>query len=154
MTDLQSACLLDTSILMRLTDTEDVAHPTAANAIQALTERGVTLVLAPQVLIEFRAAATRPVEANGLGLHPDDVTRRATRFETLFTLLEDTADIYPAWKRIVQEAGVAGKQVHDARLAAVCHAHAVPSVLTFNTGHFTRFMGIGPGVTVLDPRTL
>lgn len=44
-----------------------------------------------------------------------------------------------------------GKQVHDARLAAVCHAHGVASLMTFNVAHFTRFSTAPPGLVVIDP---
>ena len=47
--------------------------------------------------------------------------------------------------------GVTGKQVHDARLVAVCHVHGVPRLLTFNVGHFLRLSAIPPGVVVIDP---
>jgi hypothetical protein len=50
--------------------------------------------------------------------------------------------------------GVVGKQVHDARLVAVCHAHGVSHLLTFNVGHFTRLAAFGPGLVVLDPATV
>jgi hypothetical protein len=63
----------------------------------------------------------------------------------------DTHDIYPAWKALVTALGVVGKQVHDARLVAVCHVHRVTHLLTFNTAHFTTMATFGPGVIVVDP---
>ena len=83
-----------------------------------------------------------------------DAEAKAAVFETTFPLLVETPAIYPAWKAIVQALGVTGKQVHDARLVAVCHVHGVSHVLTFNVGHFTRFATFGPGVTVVDPATV
>lgn len=47
-----------------------------------------------------------------------------------------------------------GKQVHDARLVAVCHVHGVSHVLTFNLGHFARLGAAPPGVAVLDPASV
>jgi hypothetical protein len=72
----------------------------------------------------------------------------------MFPLLAETPDIYPAWKALVGALGVIGKQVHDARLVAVCHVHAVTHLLTFNVGHFTRLAGFGPGVAVVDPASV
>ena len=46
---------------------------------------------------------------------------------------------------------VVGKQVHDARLVAVCHVHRVTHLLTFNVSHFSRPASFGPGVVVVDP---
>lgn len=65
-----------------------------------------------------------------------------------------TPAIYPAWKAIVGALGVVGKQVHDARLVAVCHAHGVTHLLTFNVAHFARLATAPPGVTVIDPATV
>jgi hypothetical protein len=49
---------------------------------------------------------------------------------------------------------VIGKQVHDARLLAVCHVHGVTHLLTFNVAHFNRMAGFGPGVEVVSPATV
>jgi len=68
--------------------------------------------------------------------------------------LVETSDIYPAWKSIVDGLGVIGKQVHDARLVAVCHVHAVTHLLTFNVSHFVRIAACRPGVVVVDPATV
>ena len=65
---------------------------------------------------------------------------------------EETTAIFPAWKSIVSTLGVVGKQVHDARLVAVCHARGVTHLLTFNGAHFARLAGVGPGLmVVVDP---
>lgn len=74
-------------------------------------------------------------------------------FERSFHLLEETPAIFPAWKQIVSQAGVIGKQVHDARLVAVCQAHGVDQLLTFNVNHFSRLVAVVPRLTVLDPRS-
>ncbi len=50
--------------------------------------------------------------------------------------------------------GVIGKQVHDARLVAVCHIHTVTHVLTFNFSHFARMATFGPGIVVVDPASV
>ncbi|MFW6169215.1 MAG: hypothetical protein ACODAD_01915 [Planctomycetota bacterium] len=55
------------------------------------------------------------------------------------------------WKALVGALAVTGKQVHDARLVAVCHVHAVMHLLSFNVVHFNRMAGFGPGVVVLNP---
>ena len=113
--------------------------------------RGEVLNVTPQLLIEFRNVATRPVTANGLGLSAVDTEAQAATFEARFPLLAETPDIYPAWKALVNALGVVGKQVHDARLVAVCHVHAVTHLLTFNIPHFVRLAKFGPGVMVVDP---
>ena len=43
---------------------------------------------------------------------------------------------------------------HFGRLVAVCHANGVSHLLTFNTTHFARLAGFGPGVVVVHPTTV
>lgn len=148
------AYLIDTSILARLANASDAKHAIAADAVLQLHRQGESLHLTSQVLIEFRNVATRPTAVNGLGLSTADTESQAATFETRFPLLEESPDIYPAWKSLVEAVGVIGKQVHDARLAAVCHVHGVTHLLTFNVGHFARFSGFGPGLVVVDPASV
>lgn len=148
------AHLVDTSILARLANTADALHAVAAHAVLELHQRGEVLHITAQNLIEFRNLATRPRAVNGLGLLPKDAEAKATIFEGKFPLLAETPDIYPAWKALVSALGVIGKQVHDARLVAVCHVHAVKHVLTFNVSHFAGMAKFGPGIVVVDPATV
>jgi len=147
------AHLVDTSILARLANTADPFHAVAAQAVLELHRRGEVLNVTPQNLLEFRNMATRPTAVNGLGLSAVDADVKAAIFEATFPLLVETPDIYPAWKALVVALGVIGKQVHDARLVAVCHVHAVTHLLTFNITHFVRMAAFGPGVVVVDPAT-
>jgi predicted nucleic acid-binding protein len=140
------AHLVDTSVLARLANTADPFHLVAARAVLELHRRGELLHVAPQNLVEFRNLATRPNSANGLGLSAVAVDAKAAVFEATFPLLAETPDIYTTWKALVSRLGIIGKQVHDARLVAVCHVHAVTHLLTFNTNHFSRMAGFGPGV--------
>jgi predicted nucleic acid-binding protein len=143
--------LIDTSVLARLANTADAFHPVATRAVVELHRRGDVLHVTPQNLVEFRNMATRPVAVNGLGLAIPDAEAKAAAFEATFPLLVETPDIFPAWKALVAALGVVGKQVHDARLVAVCHVHGVTHLLTFNVGHFARLAGFGPGLIVADP---
>jgi hypothetical protein len=86
-----------------------------------------------------------------LVLSTSNAEAQAGGFEATFSLLAETPNIYPAWKVLVGALGVIGKRVHDARLVAVCHAHGVAHLLTFNVAHFARLAGFGPGVVVVDP---
>lgn len=146
--------LIDTTVLVRLTNAADVQHAIAARAVLELHRRNDVLNVTPQVLVEFRNVATRPVSVNGLGLSIVTTEAKTTTFEAEFPLLAETADIYPAWKTMVGAIGVIGKQVHDARLVAVCHVNAVTHLLTFNVAHFARMAGFGPGIVVVDPATV
>jgi predicted nucleic acid-binding protein len=144
------AILVDTSVLGRLANRADAAHATAQAAIAELHRRGEVLHVTAQNLIEFRNFATRPAAVNGLGLPPSTAAALTAAFEASFPLLEETPAVYPAWRVLVDALGVVGKQVHDARLVAVCHVHGVAQVLTFNVAHFARLATALPGVTVID----
>jgi predicted nucleic acid-binding protein len=148
------AFLLDTSILVRLANTSDVQHAAAVQAVLELHRRGEVLNITPQVLIEFRNVATRPKSANGAGLSIVDAEAHAGSFEARFPLLGDTPTIFTAWKAIVGALGIIGKQVHDARLVAACHVHAVTHLLTFNVAHLVRMATVAPGIAVVDPATV
>ncbi len=146
--------LLDTNVLVRLANTADAQHAAATRAVVELHRRNETLNITAQVLIEFRNVATRSTALNGLGISTVDAEAKASGFEAKFPLLAETPAIYPAWKALVTAVGTLGKQVHDARLVAVCHAHGVTHLLTFNTAHFARMLGFGPGLVVVDPATV
>ena len=146
--------LVETSVLVRFANNADMDFAVADHAAKKLHRQGEVLRTAPRNYIEFRNVATRPVIYNGLGLTPTVVETLTAGFETLFPVLPDTPDIYPAWKALVQAAGTTGKQVHDARLAAVCFVHNVSHILTFNTRHFLPFAAHGPGLVVISPRTV
>lgn len=146
--------LIDTSILARLAKKADVQYASADRAIVELLQRGEMLHITAQNLVEFRNLATRPKTVNGLGLSVVDAEAKAMIFEGAFPMLWETPDIYPAWKALVEALGIIGKRVHDARLVAVCHVHAVTHVLTFNVSHFFGMAGFGPGIVVVDPATV
>jgi predicted nucleic acid-binding protein len=105
-------------------------------------------VISPQNVVEFWSAATRPVLVNGLSFSPDRADRVARRLEHLFRLVPDTPAIHTEWRRLVVALAISGRQVHDARLAAVMRAHGITHILTFDTADFLRY----PGITAVHPR--
>lgn len=148
------AYLIDTNVLVRLANTADPAYTVADRAVMELHRRGEALHVTAQNLIEFRGVATRPAALNGLGLSVAEAENKAAGIEAAFPLLPETPAIYPAGKALVAALGVIGKQVHDARLVAVYHAHRVTHLLTFNVAHFARLATYGLGVIVVDPASV
>ena len=53
------AYLVDTSVLARLVNLDDVAYPAASHAIAELHRRDEVLHVTAQILVEFRNVATR-----------------------------------------------------------------------------------------------
>ena len=71
---------IDTNVFVGAIQTFDLAIRTSARrAIKVLYRNGEELICFPQNLIEFWSAATRPANANGLGLSPEQAARYVDR---------------------------------------------------------------------------
>lgn len=134
--------LIDSNVLLRRAQRQSPHHQAARSSINRLHALGVPLYITSQNIIEFWNVATRPLEANGLGLSPEIAWERIKPFERFFRLAPEVPDVFEEWKQVVREAGVSGKQVHDARLVAVMRVHQISHILTFNASDFTRYSGI------------
>jgi predicted nucleic acid-binding protein len=146
--------LLDTSILARLANENDADHILAVAVVEDLHRKNEALWITPQNIAEFWNVASRPTVVNGLGLPVNVVSETVRQFEARFAMAPESPDIYLALMQIVDQVQVIGKQIHDARLVAVCHVHRLSRILTFNARHFERFAAVGPGLEVVDPRRL
>jgi len=142
--------LVDTSVLARLANASDVQHAAAMFTVVELHRRQEILQITAQNLIEFRNVATRPASANGLGLSIAATEAKSAVFEAAFPLISESPDIFPAWKKLVAERQVIGKQVHDARLVAICRVAGISHLLTFNVTHFRTLCEPG-GPIVVEP---
>jgi len=142
--------LTDTNVVFRRVLASDPLHEIVKTALDTLILRGERVHITAQNLVEFQALATRPAAANGLGMTPAQASMEAQQIEALFPLAAETPAIYPLWRTLVDTHGVVGRQVFDARLVAVMHAHGLTHLLTLNSTHFQRF----PGITVVDPHTV
>jgi predicted nucleic acid-binding protein len=142
--------LVDTNVLLRWSQPQLPEHPLAFAAVDTLQRRGEGVFLTPQNLVEFWNVATRPALSNGLGLSPAEADRDVQRLEHVFPLLPDIPAIHAEWRQLVVAVIVQGRQVHDARLAAVMRAHGIAHILTFNTADFVRY----PGITAVHPRDI
>lgn len=141
------AVLVDTNILLRMLQPH-TAHTAIANpALDLLLARNEELNIVSQNLVEFWAAATRPVLKNGIGLTVEQAVHEVNALKQLFTLLPELP-LHNEWERLVSLYRVSGKNCHDVRLVAAMIVHGVDGILTFNVQDFTRYAGIA----VLDSR--
>lgn len=131
--------LFDTNIWLRAVQRESPHHLLAVSALAALLERGNTIYLTAQNLIEFWSVASRPVEANGLGWSTALVCQEIDRLLAQFPLLEETPAIFVSWRHLVTDRQITGRRVHDVRLVAVMLTHEVTHLLTFNGDDFRAF---------------
>ena len=144
--------LVDTNILIRLSDRRDPNHQIARTALKKLRGEGHQLHISPQNCAEFWNVITRPAERNGLGFTPENADRVLKLMERLFSLLEDVPEVYSEWRRLVVDNNVSGVQVHDARLVATMKTHEITHILTFNTPDFVRYAQIG--IVAVHPNTV
>lgn len=142
--------LLDTNILTRAAQPAHAQHESAAAAVSVLTARGDALCLVPQNLYEFWVVCTRPTGENGLGMTPAETAARLADLKTAFSLLDETPAYREVWEALVLQFGVCGKSAHDARLVAAVRVNGLDGLVTFNSQHFGRYVGL----TLLSPVSL
>jgi predicted nucleic acid-binding protein len=102
--------LVDTNILLR---SAQPTHPLCAQATYAVSKliwQKDAVFFCSQNIAEFWNVATRPADLNGLGLSHKEVLQEVSSIERLLTLLPDIPAIYPAWKEIVADNKVQGRQ--------------------------------------------
>jgi predicted nucleic acid-binding protein len=136
--------LVDTNVLVRLTEAAHLHHPTAKSAVLSLRQSGHHLCIVPQVLYEFWSVATRPIEINGLGMAIEEARNSVEQMKRSFRLLRDERAIFERWEQLVFGHQVNGKQTHDTRLVAAILRHNITHLLTFNFQDFTRYPEVMP----------
>ena len=148
--------LLDTNILSRIVEPGHVQHRAVLDATDTLGKQKHDLVLVPQILYEFWAVCTRPLNANGLGKTVAEAEKELGSFQSLFTVLDESPLTLATWEKLIVAHHIVGKNAHDAHLVAAMTAHGITHLLTFNDQDFRRYAGINvltPGA-VLNPPAL
>ena len=146
-------CLLDSNVLLRRLEPGHPHHEMAEDALEVLLKSKVKIYLAPQNLYEFWVVATRPEQANGLGLSVAQAHREISRFLRVFELFPESPLVFDEWRRLTAQHEIMGKQAHDCRLVAFMLVHQISHLLTFNFAHFRRFES-GTEITVVEPGSL
>jgi predicted nucleic acid-binding protein len=132
--------LLDTGILIRLPHRTDAFHSLIRQTLVRLGREGHTFVTGTQNIAEFWNVCTRPSSARGgLGLDINIVRKRLRMIERFIVVLHETDSSYTIWKSWILAHKVHGKQVHDARLAALMISHRIRRILTLNSVDFVRY---------------
>lgn len=139
--------LIDTNVLVRWAQADNPLHDTCRKAVTRLAEQGWDSCTCAQVLIEFWAVGTRPIEVNGLGLSVDTITANLADMDTAFVCLPEPPDIAEQWQTMATKYRVLGKQAHDARLVALMLSHGITQLLTLNPRDFARY----PEISVSTP---
>jgi predicted nucleic acid-binding protein len=142
--------LVDTNILVRLSDPDSPLCSLCNAAVRDLLSRGDRLHLCAQTAIEFWSVATRPKAVNGLGYSPAQADAALREAEQLLVWLPEPPDIGAHWRTLATKHGICGKQAHDTRVAALMQAHGLTHLLTLNAADFSRF----DWLTCLHPENL
>ncbi len=130
---------VDTNILIYATNEASPWHEVANTALQTARQRGVDLILSPQILREYLAAATRPAKTGTLSL--PKILENFRTFQTDFTVVEETKSGLAFLAEFLRTIPLGGKQIHDANIVATMLTYNIPSLLTHNTDDFKRFAG-------------
>jgi predicted nucleic acid-binding protein len=139
--------LLDTNILLRISDPAHPHHQPAVRSLKALAVAGGTFTISSQNVYEFLAVATRPLQDRGLGMNQTTADRELRKLIGSLHMVYDSVDVVMELRRLMIVHGISGKSIHDARLAATMNVYGIADILTFNVKDFVRFAGIN----VLDP---
>jgi predicted nucleic acid-binding protein len=131
--------MLDTNVLLAATDEGRQTHRAALEVIGKWPGKGTTLYISGQILREYLAVATRPIEQNGLGMRPADAVSNVRALRDRATLLAENVPVADRLLALMRDVASRGKQVHDANVVATMLAHSVSTVVTANATDFTRY---------------
>jgi predicted nucleic acid-binding protein len=135
--------LLDTGILARLLHRNDPLHQLVRDSVRNLAAAGHFFVTSTQNMAEFWNRCTRPpIARGGFGLTIEQTRKRLRLIERLVTVLREPESGYRNWKSLIVRCEVQGKQVHDARIAALMKSYRIKRILTLNAADFARYPGI------------
>jgi predicted nucleic acid-binding protein len=135
--------LLDTGVLLRVSNRDDPLHQSVRGAVRGLKECKEQVLTTLQNVSEFWNVCTRPASARGgLGLDVAQAERRLRLIERIVSVLPEPAGLYSRWREIVLSHRVLGVQVHDAKLVAAMILHGILRILTLNPADFSRYQMI------------
>jgi predicted nucleic acid-binding protein len=131
--------LLDTNVLLIATAPARPLHSTALRVFDEWPGAGARLCLCGQVLREYLVVATRPAQSNGLDLSIEEALGNVAAFRRRALFLDEDEAVADELMRLTRRAGVRGKRIHDASLAALAHVRSIPWLLTANVPDFLPF---------------
>ena len=138
---------VDTNILVYAHREDALWHQAAYARVRDLAEGRASWAIPWSCVHEFLAIVTHPriyQPATPLATALDQVD--AWLESPALTLLGESSDHWTVVRRLVWAGRLAGGQVHDARVAAVCLAHGVTELWTVDRD-FSRF----PALSAKNP---
>jgi toxin-antitoxin system PIN domain toxin len=138
---------VDTNILVYAHREDSPFHDPAAQRISELAEGSATWSIPWPCVHEFLAIVTHP----RIYAPPTPLPRALDQVDAwlespTLVLLAESGDHRPALRTILARGRIAGAQVHDARIVALCRQHGVRELWSADRD-FNRFAGL----TVVNP---
>jgi toxin-antitoxin system PIN domain toxin len=138
---------LDTNILVYAHREDSPWHDAAFSTVVELAEGRALWAIPWPCIHEFFAIVTHPRIFDP----PTPLTSAVDQVEAWIEapsliLLAETEGYWPQFRKMIEAGRVTGGQIHDARVAALCHLHGVRELWTVDRD-FTRF----PDLSVRNP---
>lgn len=133
---------VDTNILVYAHRRDAEFHAAAFERVRELAEGSAPWAIPWPCLHEFLAVVTHPRIWD-----PPSSTRQAVEQvdawleSPMLVLLGEAQGYWPTLRRLLEDGRLTGPMVHDARVAAICLAHAVQELWTVDRD-FGRFPGL------------
>jgi predicted nucleic acid-binding protein len=138
--------VLDSTVFIAALDRGRTSHA----AVRAIFSSTVSKAVSTQTMREALAVATRPMNANGLGLGFDDAWRSILALRLACDrLLHESEAWWTSYQALAEEIRPTGRSIHD--LGQVAHAHSqgrTARLLTDDDGLRVRYAEVIDIVTV------
>jgi predicted nucleic acid-binding protein len=85
--------------------------------------------------------ATRPSEANGLGLDRAAAIENVQALRHRVLILNEDQRVAVKLLELLADVACAGRQIHDANVVATMLVHGIETIVTSNLSDFRRFAG-------------
>ncbi len=142
MTKVAEECFVDSNVLLAGCDESRDFHSRAVRLLEEGLSGKRSLFASGQVVREFLVVATRPVEANGLGMGPGDALSNVAEFSRCVRLLEEGDAVNQRLRELVRKHRLRGKRIHDANIVATMVAHGLTRLATANEADFKTFRDV------------
>ena len=129
---------VDTNVLVAARFVTTPAHATACRCLDRAGNGEEPLHISRQIVREYLAVVTRP-QPWSEPLTMGAALKDAMRLLSSFAILEDGPNVMAVLTTLCREVPVAGKQIHDANIAATMLAHGERRLLTLNAKDFQRY---------------
>lgn len=133
---------VDTNILLTATDESRQGHKAARRLLSDSGTRGLHLAVSGQILREYLVVATRPLDANGLGLATQEAIFNVNVFLRYVELYEESRASATRLREIGEALRLRGKRFHDANIVATMLVHGIRFLVTDNLSDFASFKDI------------